>query len=100
MNEKVIEKVANTYIDWYGKHKVGSRFAMIAFVIVYIITSIYPLVVNIKAKDNIFIEILHTTSFIAMVAFITTVVGANTLIHLAEIYRDIKLGKKTEEGGQ
>lgn len=100
MNEKIVEKVANTYLDWYGKHKVGSRFAMLAFVIVYIVTSIYPLVVNIKAKDSIFIEILHTTSFIAVAAFITTVVGANTLIHLVEIYRDIKLGKKSEEGEQ
>ena len=97
MDEKVIEKITNTYLDWYGKHKIGSRFAMIAFVIVYVMTSIYPLVVNIKARDDIFIEILHTTSFIAMVAFITTVVGANTLIHLAEIYRDIKLGKKIKE---
>jgi len=96
--EQVANKALDTYADWYGKHKIGSRFAMITFIIIYIITSIYPLIFNIKANDQIYIEILHTSSWIVLVAFITTVVGANTLIHLAEVYRDIKIGQSQNKG--
>ncbi len=78
--------------DFYAKHKLGSRIAMILFIIVYSIIMIYPLMIKDSKiiNEHIYSIMVDTSSTVAIIAFITTILGANALEKIIERWIKIK----------
>jgi len=65
------------YKDFWDKHNLGTRFALVTFVALYVTVAILAMMVDIKAAKDVYAGILDTVSYTAILAFVTVTLGVN-----------------------
>jgi len=80
-----INKLSKKYEDWIGRHNVLTRTSITAFVSVYVFTIIYITMNNVN--ENLAKILLDTTSYIALISVLITILGPNTVVKIIEIYK-------------
>lgn len=74
--------------DWWAKHNIGTRFALVTMIALYV-SLVWAYLCN-PALANI-VQVLEIVGWISFSSFITVTLGDNGLSKIAEIIKAIKM---------
>jgi len=92
--------------DWYSKHNFGTRFAMIIFILLYVIVVLSnvdfspasdPETTKVVVENTILVsnlELVKITGYFAFAAFLVITLGDNAVSKIGDIIVKIKGTKK------